>query len=148
MILILIILLSTFVTMESLAWITHKYLFHGPLWFIHNSHHSKQKKLIEVNDIFSVLGVLIAVSFIVIGIQAKQDILLAIGLGITLYGIFYFVFHDVIVHQRIPFKIQFQHSYLRRIIKAHHIHHKTFTKNDSEAFGFLYAPKKYASKRT
>jgi beta-carotene 3-hydroxylase len=133
--------------MEALAWFTHKYLFHGPLWFIHNSHHTKLKKLIEVNDIFSIFGVIAAVSFIVIGSQTNNYYLLAIGTGITMYGILYFIFHDIVVHQRIPLKIQFKNNYLKRIIKAHHIHHKTFEKDGSEAFGFLFAQKKYASKK-
>ena len=25
--------------MELVAWVTHRYLMHGPLWFLHASHH-------------------------------------------------------------------------------------------------------------
>jgi beta-carotene 3-hydroxylase len=32
---------------------------------------------------------------------------------------------------------------MKRIIRAHKIHHKKMTKEECEAFGFLYAPKKY-----
>jgi beta-carotene 3-hydroxylase len=32
------------------------------------------------------------------------------------------------------------------MINAHYIHHGKHTKNDCEAFGFLYAPKKYEPK--
>jgi beta-carotene 3-hydroxylase len=32
---------------------------------------------------------------------------------------------------------------MQRIIRAHYIHHKVHTKEGAQAFGFLYAPKKY-----
>ena len=36
-----------------------------------------------------------------------------------------------------------QNKYLIAITKAHHIHHKVHTKHGAEAFGFLYASKKF-----
>jgi beta-carotene 3-hydroxylase len=35
---------------------------------------------------------------------------------------------------------------MKRIMNAHFVHHKTHTKEGAEAFGFLYAPKKYSTK--
>jgi beta-carotene 3-hydroxylase len=35
---------------------------------------------------------------------------------------------------------------MKRIMYAHYVHHKTHTKEGAEAFGFLYAPKKYEKK--
>jgi beta-carotene 3-hydroxylase len=32
---------------------------------------------------------------------------------------------------------------MKRIMKAHYVHHKVHTREGAEAFGFLYAPKKY-----
>ena len=66
-----------------------------------------------------------------------------IGLGVAFYGIFYFVFHDVIVHRRIKIKFIAKHPYMKRIMKAHYVHHKVHSREGAEAFGFLYAPKKY-----
>ena len=42
-------------------------------------------------------------------------------------------------------KIKFiaKHPYMKRIMKAHYVHHKVHTREGAEAFGFLYAPKKY-----
>ena len=65
------------------------------------------------------------------------------GFGITLYGIGYFLFHDVIVHRRVKIKFKTSNRYLNRIIRAHYIHHKGHERDGAEAFGFLYAPKKY-----
>jgi len=72
---------------------------------------------------------------------------LAIALGILCYGIFYVVFHDVVVHQRIKWRPLRQSHYLKRMIQAHYMHHSKHTRKDCEAFGFLYAPKKYEPKR-
>jgi beta-carotene 3-hydroxylase len=66
--------------------------------------------------------------------------LLWAGLGMTAYGAAYFGFHDVIVHRRLPVRLHPQSRYLRRIIQAHLIHHKTHTREDAVSFGFLYAP--------
>jgi beta-carotene 3-hydroxylase len=48
--------------------------------------------------------------------------------------------------------MRFSNPYLQRIIKAHHIHHATRTKDGAVSFGFVYAPPldklKAAAKRT
>ncbi|MEZ4903926.1 MAG: hypothetical protein R2822_20350 [Spirosomataceae bacterium] len=69
--------------------------------------------------------------------------LMCMGFGITMYGVSYFIFHDVIVHRRIKIKFKTQNRYLNRIIRAHYVHHKVHEREGAEAFGFLYAPKKY-----
>jgi beta-carotene 3-hydroxylase len=37
--------------------------------------------------------------------------------------------------------------YLQRMIHAHYIHHSKHSREGCEAFGFLYAPKKYEPKK-
>jgi hypothetical protein len=54
----------------------------------------------------------------------------------------------VIVHQRIKTGFRAQNRYLRRLIRAHKIHHKCSEKEGGEAFGFLYAPRKYEARAT
>ena len=66
-----------------------------------------------------------------------------VGFGITAYGIFYVLFHDILVHRRIKFKYKPRSKYLKRLVHAHYIHHQKHTKEGCEAFGFLYAPEKY-----
>lgn len=134
--------------MEGVAWFTHKYIMHGFLWVWHRSHHQAHDHLLERNDLFALVFSLPAMLCIVLGSELPGlRLLIPIGLGITSYGIFYFVFHDVIVHQRIKFRHRWKHSYMRRIIRAHYIHHEVHTKEGAQAFGFLYAPKKYAEKK-
>ena len=138
------LIIGTFLFMEGVAWFTHKYVMHGFLWSWHNDHHNHHKGFFEWNDLFAVVFSAVAISLIVTGIEVESlGFLTWIGVGVTLYGVFYFVFHDVIVHQRVKLKHRFKGNYMQRIIRAHYIHHKVHTKEGAEAFGFLYAPKKY-----
>jgi len=136
------LILGTVVFMEGFAWWMHKYLLHGPLWFLHKSHHRVNSTWWELNDLVSIIYGLIAAICIIYGVLNNHWIHW-IGWGITLYGVLYFIFHDVIIHRRIKIKYKFQNPYVKRLIRAHKIHHKHLQKDDSEAFGFLYADKKY-----
>jgi len=138
------ITIATLIFMEAAAWFTHKYIMHGILWSWHRSHHTHHNHALERNDLFALVFSFLAVAIIIIGLQISSLWLLApIGLGITLYGLFYFIFHDIIVHRRIKIKFKAKHPYMKRIMHAHYVHHKVHSKNGAEAFGFLYAPKKY-----
>lgn len=138
------LILITLVSMEGIAWFTHKYVMHGFMWNWHHSHHNHHKGFLEVNDLFSVVFGLVATATIVIGMQVSALWFLApMGIGVTIYGIFYFVFHDIIVHRRIKIKFSTKNRYLQRITRAHYIHHKVHEREGAEAFGFLYAPRKY-----
>jgi beta-carotene 3-hydroxylase len=66
-----------------------------------------------------------------------------LGAGITVYGIAYSVFHDVIVHRRVKVNYRPRSRYMKRIIRAHKVHHKSLGKDDAEAFGFLFALPRY-----
>ncbi|MGB0840256.1 MAG: sterol desaturase family protein [Chitinophagales bacterium] len=142
-----LVALGTFIFMEGFAWWMHKYLLHGPLWFIHESHHRPRKSWWELNDVVSVLYGGMAAFLVYYGITAQNYWSLGIGLGISFYGVFYFLFHDVIIHRRIKMKYKFNSSYVNRLIRAHKMHHKHMQKEDSEAFGFLYAAPKYEVKK-
>ena len=59
---------------------------------------------------------------------------------IAAYGLIYFLFHDVIVHQRVPHRVVPRSTYFKRIVQAHRLHHVTESREGSVSFGFLYAP--------
>jgi beta-carotene 3-hydroxylase len=137
---------ATFFAMEGMAWFTHKYVMHGILWSWHRSHHTHHNHVLEMNDLFAVVFAVVSVSSFALGRWAEGfEFMTWIGLGILGYGIFYFIFHDVIVHRRIRIKYKAKSSYMKRLIRAHYVHHTVHTKEGAEAFGFLYAPKKYES---
>ncbi|MDZ4716166.1 MAG: sterol desaturase family protein [Cytophagales bacterium] len=139
-----IIVVATFLFWEFVARFTHKYVMHGFLWVWHKSHHSVHDHTLEKNDWFAVLFSLPSIGlFYYASLVSYNPYLLAVGLGILCYGIFYILFHDFVVHQRIKWRPKKSSKYLMRMIHAHYIHHSKHTKEGCEAFGFLFAPKKY-----
>lgn len=139
------LIVGTFLLMEGVAWATHKYVMHGFLWVWHRDHHRPHEGFFEKNDYFALVFSLPSMLTIILGFQIPGFwFLKAIGFGILAYGIFYVLFHDILVHRRVKIKFVARNKYLRRMIRAHQIHHRYKEKKGAEAFGFLYAPKKYA----
>lgn len=141
------LLIVTFFFMEFVAWFTHKYVMHGFLWSWHKSHHSIRKGIFEKNDLFAIVFSIPAIVLIITGSYFKLYEIMYIGFGITAYGIFYVIFHDIIVHRRVNIKYKATSQYMKRIMNAHYTHHRKHTKDGCEAFGFLYAPQKYETKK-
>jgi beta-carotene 3-hydroxylase len=139
-----LIVIGTFLFWEGVAWFTHKYIMHGFLWVWHKSHHSKHDHALEKNDWFAVVFSIPSIGLFYYGSLVNYNpYVLSVGLGILCYGIFYLVFHDIIVHQRVKWRPKKRSHYLQRMINAHYVHHSKHSKEGCEAFGFLYAPRKY-----
>jgi beta-carotene 3-hydroxylase len=139
-----LIVLGTFLFWEFVAWFTHKYVMHGFMWRWHKSHHTRHDHALEKNDLFGIVFSIPSIAFIYYGsVTAFNPYLVSIGLGIFCYGLFYFIFHDVIVHQRMRWRPARRSRYLQRMIHAHYIHHSRHSKDGCEAFSFLIALKKY-----
>ena len=142
-----LITVGTFLFWEFVAWFSHKYIMHGVLWTWHKSHHTVHDHTVEKNDLFAVVFSVPSIALFVISTTIyPSPYLFAVALGIFCYGLFYLVFHDIIVHQRIKWRPAKRSKYLQRMIHAHYIHHAKHTKENCEAFGFLYAPKKFEPK--
>jgi beta-carotene 3-hydroxylase len=133
-------------SMEAVAYLTHKYLMHGPLWFLHRSHHVPHTHRFEWNDLFGLFFALPSIALIQLGVFDRWWMLLPVGLGMAGYGLIYFLFHDVVVHRRLRLRRTPQSAYLRRIIKAHLVHHRTHRRDGAESFGFLYAPTEFSER--
>lgn len=133
--------------MECVAWLSHKYLMHGFLWFFHEDHHQHNSNIkpFEWNDFFFLLFALPGIVLLAIGIESFS-IPFWIGLGITIYGFAYFLIHDVFIHRRLKWLKNIDSSYFRAIRRAHKIHHKHFHKEHGECFGMLWVPLKYYKK--
>ena len=85
----LLIVIVAFVGMEFAAWATHKYLMHGPLWFLHEDHHVLTGKPLQKNDSFALIFALPSASGFIFGSIYQNDILfffLLIYLTISLLG--------------------------------------------------------------
>ena len=143
----ILIVIGTFLFMEGVAWFTHKYIMHGFMWSWHRSHHTVHSHFFERNDLFALVFSIPSIVLIVVGFSYESYYILRyFGFGIMLYGVFYSIFHDIIVHRRIKIKYKAKSGYMKRIMNAHYYHHKKHSKKGGEAFGFLYAPKKYEVK--
>jgi beta-carotene 3-hydroxylase len=128
---------AALVAMEMVAYLTHKYVMHGPLWILHRSHHVPHDGWFEWNDLFGLGFAVPSILLIHYGVR-DGSWMLPVGLGMTGYGLLYFLFHDVVVHRRLRLGRVPQWPYLRRIIKAHLVHHKTHARDGARSFGFLY----------
>lgn len=133
--------LITVAAMEGFAWVAHRYLMHGPMWFLHKSHHVKDHdSVLEKNDWFALLFSLPSIALIFVGLHYWSPVL-PVGLGIMAYGMIYFIFHDIIVHQRIRLERLPDWPYLNRIRQAHQIHHHVRSKEGCVSFGFIITPR-------
>jgi beta-carotene 3-hydroxylase len=142
-----LIVITTFLFWELVAWFTHKFVMHGFLWRWHKSHHTVHDKALEKNDLFALVFSLPSIAIFYYSTRMEYNpYMISVGFGIFCYGLFYLIFHDIVVHQRMKWRPARQHKYLQRMINAHYIHHSKHSKEGCEAFGFLYAPKKYEPK--
>ena len=136
--------LLTFITMEGITWLTHKYVMHGFLWYFHEDHHQpKYQNLFERNDTFFVIFAIPSILLFYFGFHPQLNYMFFIGLGILLYGLAYFFVHDILIHQRIKWFTRTKIKYFVALRKAHKVHHKHLGKEDGECFGMLLVPKKY-----
>lgn len=134
----------TFTLMEGVAWFTHKYIMHGLLWNLHRDHHQVDStKVLQKNDWFFMIFAVPGAAFLMLGIQGGFSLLFPVGLGITLYGLAYFLVHEVFIHRRLPYFRNTNSPYFRALRKAHKVHHKHLYKEDGECFGMLWVPKRF-----
>ncbi len=144
--LIIIIVICTFFVMEGITWLTHRYIMHGFLWTLHKDHHQKGPGFFEKNDAFFLIFAIPSWLLIMLGVIYKSELSIAIGSGVTLYGVAYFMVHEVIIHQRLKFFSRTNNTYVRTIRWAHKMHHKHLDKYEGESFGMLWVAKKYWNK--
>lgn len=143
MVLNVLLLISTFFFMEFMAWAMHKYVMHGIGWYFHRDHHQHTPGFFEKNDVFFLIFAIPSWLFIMFGMMNGNDWRVFVGLGVALYGLAYFLVHDVFIHQRFSWLKRTDNIYFRAIRKAHKVHHKQLGKAQGECFGMLLVPMKY-----
>lgn len=145
----ILVTLLTYGLMEGVTWLTHKYVMHGFLWVLHEDHHQpRYQNIFEKNDAFFVIFAIPSILLFFFGINPELNFMFFIGLGILLYGISYFLVHDVLIHQRLKWFKHTKNRYLLGLRKAHKIHHKKMGKEDGSCFGMLFVPMKYFREAT
>ncbi|WP_070138438.1 sterol desaturase family protein [Crocinitomix algicola] len=136
-------IIAAFFFMEFMAWFTHKYIMHGFLWNLHEDHHKPTGKLFQKNDLFFLIFAIPSWLTIMFGFIYNNSISIGIGFGIALYGLAYFLMHDVLIHRRKKWFDKTDNRYFKAARKAHKVHHKNQEKEDGKCFGMLIFPFKY-----
>jgi len=57
-----LIVATTFLAMEGLAWWSHKYVMHGFGWAWHRDHHEPHDRLFEKNDLYALVGAAMSIA--------------------------------------------------------------------------------------
>jgi beta-carotene 3-hydroxylase len=135
-----LLLAASFLAMEAVAWAVHKYVMHGWGWGWHRSHHEPRQGWFEANDLYAVIFGALTVGLIWASSQNGHHPLYFVGIGATLYGLAYFILHDVLVHGRLPLRWRPKRGYLKHLVQAHRMHHAAHGRGGAVSFGFLYAP--------
>lgn len=146
MIAYILTMLATFILMEPVTWLTHKYIMHGFLWYLHEDHHNPKGNKVEKNDAFFLIFAIPSFLCIMFGVTNQYYHTAAIGFGIALYGFAYFLVHEIIIHQRIKWFSKTNSRYIKAIRWAHKMHHKHIGKEQGESFGMLIVAGKYWNK--
>ena len=137
--------------MEVASYVLHRFLFHGILWRIHQTHHragGHEHGSFELNDLFSVGFAALSMYLMWTG---RQDPIASsafpIGLGIAVYGVLYFVLHDLYAHRRfLPFKTK--NPAAQAVKRAHGRHHQSLSKEGQEPYGLFLFPPRYGRRFT
>ncbi len=141
---IVLAFLAAFIGMEAVAWLAHKYIMHGFLWYLHADHHKRDDSgFFEKNDYFFLLFSIPGITCIFYGVGFHETVYTAIGAGISAYGACYFLVHDIFIHQRFKLFRNSNNRYMRAVRRAHKVHHKTVGKHDGSSFGMLFFPLRY-----
>ena len=136
------IFLATLLAMEGFAYGMHRWVMHGPGWFLHASHHRVRTGRWEWNDLYFVIFAMPSILLLAGGVRwGWGSWATAMGVGIAAYGAIYLIFHDIIVHRRIAHRYVPRGRYMKRIVQAHRLHHAVETREGTVSFGFLYAPR-------
>ena len=146
--LLFLIFLATIAAMEGFAYVMHRWVMHGPGWFLHASHHRVRTGLWEANDLYFVIFAMPSILLLLGGVQwGWGSWAIACGAGIAAYGMIYLGFHDIIVHRRLAHRYVPRSAYMKRIVQAHRLHHAVESRRGCVSFGFLIAPRPEALKR-
>lgn len=135
-----LIVLGVVAAMEVTAYAAHRWIMHGWGWGWHESHHRPREGAFEKNDLYAVVFAILSIALFGIATLTKTAWLFWFAAGITTYGLLYFLAHDGLVHNRLPFRIVPKGGYMQRLYQAHRLHHAVGGKDGCVSFGFLYAP--------
>jgi beta-carotene 3-hydroxylase len=140
---ILVFVVATFWAMEWIAWASHRYLMHGCLWVLHRDHHRGPRGRLQRNDLFFVLFAVPSWLCIMLGMMHGSAASVSIGAGIALYGVAYFLVHEVFIHRRLRLWRDTKSVYWLAVRKSHLQHHRHVEREAGECFGMLWVERRF-----
>lgn len=132
----IVVVVATMCAMELYAALVHRWLWHGPLWRWHAHHHGRFAAHVNANDALSGMHAPIAIALIALGLFVDIPFVVAVGAGMTAFGALYFVFHDGVVHGRLPLSSWMRSGVVRAWRDAHAQHHR----GNGAPYGFFSSP--------
>lgn len=135
--------IGAFFGMEIVARLMHKYLMHGILWSLHKDHHINMGHKIQRNNIFGAIFAVVSIFLFIETFKTGDSIFAFAGIGMALYGLAYWVVHDMLIHNYRPHLGNRKfHGYLGRLVEVHRLHHVQDGKGKGINWGFvLYLPR-------
>ena len=114
-----------FVLMEPATAAIHRFVMHGVGRSLHRSHHLPSGGRFERNDLFPVMFAAVVMLGLWAGFNLDGlEVLVPVGVGVTLYGLAYALVHDGWIHQRVGWFANRQVPALDRLADAHRVHHR------------------------
>jgi beta-carotene 3-hydroxylase len=134
----LAVALLTLVVSEPVMAVVHRFVFHGPLWCEHESHHAHPTAhRIVRNDLLWVWPLLAAAALVTFG----GPVLAGVGIGGAAYVAAYILAHDGVAHGRfwVPRFLK-RMRVLRLLVETHHLHHRGGRHGGASPFAVYAAP--------
>lgn len=117
-----VIVAASFLLMEVVSYLAHRFLMHGPGMRLHASHHAAWRSRVEANDLFPVSFAAVTILGMALGSAwPRLEVLLPVGAGVTAYGAAYLFVHDVYIHARLGRLPEV--GVLEWLKAAHRLHH-------------------------
>ncbi|HZR83605.1 MAG TPA: hypothetical protein VFD92_21100 [Candidatus Binatia bacterium] len=113
---------ATLVLSEPVMTLVHRFVFHGPLWCEHRSHHAHPNaRRIVRNDLLWLWPLGASAALIALG----GPVVAGLGIGVAAYVAAYVFAHDGVAHGRfrVPRRVR-RLTVFRIIAQTHHLHHR------------------------
>ncbi len=125
----LLLVVGMAVAMEPISAGVHRWFGHGWGWVFHRSHHEDELVGFEANDIIPAVSAGLTMLAFWVGVSVDgAAAAVPLAAGATIYGLVYFVIHDLYIHRRLPL-LPHHVSWLEPFKQAHLDHHRTGTGN-------------------
>ena len=139
------VVISTFLLWEAAAWFSHNFKMPPVPWTWHRPYHTKHGNALERDDLYALVFSISSITLFCYATVIKYNLyLISLIIGITYYGIFYLLFHDILIHhQRIKLTLKLKSRFLLKMINALYVYHSRHSRRGCEAFESPFVPKKY-----